>query len=543
MKIDNNYIKIITLIILWISVCFFFQNQAVPFFADDYKWIGHWKLKHDGLWQDICQVVQTQWDFCHQENGRLICHALVQVLVSWGETVFDIANTFIFTSVVVAIVFMSFSKENRKNIMPWLIAVFFLRYLIAEETTLLYWACGSMNYLLPTGMAATMFFLLKKNEDKDKEFHWHYPLFFLFSLFAGWEHEIIVLPVSVALLIYTSINYKKMNLVQWCLVIGYGLGAFLVFIAPANFTRIGNLDGINGGSWIAVIAKRILYILRFGYVFDLLFIYSLYVGLAKQQLVAFLKDNYFWLCALISVLFMGMILGTNGRTRWGIDIFSFFILCNIINQRLLSPNLHTLMNRLGLIISVIIAIHQSILIVPFFESWKTYRDSERQCLTSIEPAIARMEDWHSETFWIDKFVAHPYHLLKEDFFLALPHCNWVCKAELYDYLYNMNEEEYNSMPKTGIAISNEFVIPDTDIKNNEIKLLLAPISMDMDFDVAFLLQHILIQKIKPEAYPLTTIASEDIVHRIEINGHKFICFDKPFVPVWRDITDSKILTK
>ena len=156
----------IVLIFLWITVCFYLQNRAVPFFADDYKWIGHWQLKHEGFWQDICQVVQTQWDFCHLENGRLFCHAMVQVLVSWGEDLFDIANTFIFVFAVIAMVFMSFSTNNRKTIMPWIIVVFFLRYLIAEETTLLYWACGSMNYLLPTGMTAMVVLLLKKYENK-----------------------------------------------------------------------------------------------------------------------------------------------------------------------------------------------------------------------------------------------------------------------------------------------------------------------------------------------------------------------------------------
>lgn len=533
----------IVLIFLWITVCFYLQNRAVPFFADDYKWIGHWQLKHDGFWQDISQVVQTQWDFCHLENGRLFCHAMVQVLVSWGENVFDIANTFVFVFTVMAMVFMSFSTNNKKTIMPWIIVVFFLRYLIAEETTLLYWACGSMNYLLPTGMTAMVVLLLKKYENKQVAIHWHYTLLFIFSLLAGWEHEIIVLPVAFALFIYMCINYKRLNYAQWSLVFGYGLGAFLVLIAPANFSRIDGPVGMAEGNWIATLTKRLFLVFRFGYVFDLVFIYLVYEGLVKRSLVAFLKDNYFWLCALMSALLMGMVLGTSSRMRWGIDIFSFFILCDMMNKVFPSLNRYKMAKRLCLVFSVLLSIHQTILVAPFFESWKTYRDAEQQCLSSTEPAIVRTEDWHSENFWIDKYVAHPYHLLKEDAFVALPHCSLACKAELYDYLSNMNDEEYDSMSKTGVAISGEYVMPDLGIRNEDIELILAPMTIDMDYDFAFLVQHVLAQKIKPGAYPLTAIASDDIAHRIEIKGHKFICFDKPFTPVWRDITDLKILTK
>ena len=263
---------------------------------------------------------------------------MVQVLVSWGEDLFDIANTFIFVFAVIAMVFMSFSTNNRKTIMPWIIVVFFLRYLIAEETTLLYWACGSMNYLLPTGMTAMVVLLLKKYENKQVAIHWHYTLLFIFSLLAGWEHEIIVLPVAFALFIYMCINYKRLNYAQWSLVFGYGLGAFLVLIAPANFSRINGPVGMAEGNWIATITKRFFFVFRFGYVFDLLFIYMLYMGLVKRRLVAFLKDNYFWFCALLSVFFMGMVIGTSSRMRWGIDIFSFFILCNMINRGFPSLN-------------------------------------------------------------------------------------------------------------------------------------------------------------------------------------------------------------
>lgn len=536
-----------TLFVGAVTICFYLQNMAVPFFADDYKWIGYWLLRHESFWSDIKQIVQTQWEFCHLENGRLFCHAMVQILVSWGEPLFDLANAMLFPLACGAIVLMSFEKRHWSNILPWLLVVFFLRYLIAEETSLLYWACGSMNYLLPSGMTALVVALLFRYKPVETRFRWWYLMAFVFSLLAGWEHEIIVLPVAFAMLAFVVFNGKKMSLWQWLIVAGYGLGAFLVLIAPANFNRINDPIGMAGSNWIAAIAKRIYLVVRFGYVFDILCIYMIVLALKnRKELENFFREQWFWLTALFAVFFMGMILGTDSRTRWGIDLFSLFLLLTIVNRNMDCIFKNRKIEIAVLIISSFVMIHQLVLVIPFFDSWRTYREAEAQSIHSKEDVTVRVEDWHSSSWLIDAFVAHPYHLLKEDAFVWLPHSKFECKAELYDYMVNMTDDDYINMPEFGVSVCGEYVLPATDkvekaVAENLLLLHLNKMSLLMDNKPSFLVQHLILQHFMPAHYPLTYTITPDIVHIVEFNSHRFICLDKPFSPVWRDIYNVEIL--
>lgn len=544
-RIMNKKVVSISFIAV-ISICFYLQNIAVPFFADDYKWIGQWQLKHTGFWADLKQVLQTQWDFCHLENGRLFCHAMVQVLVSWGEPLFDVANSILFPLSCGAVIAMAFDKSHWFRVMPWLMVVIFMRYLIAEETTLLYWACGSMNYLLPTGMTAAVVALLFKYKPNERGFKCWYPFVLLLSLLSGWEHEIIVLPVAFAMLVFLLRNYKEMTLLQWLIIAGYGFGALLVLIAPANFNRINGPIGMAEGKWVAAILKRLYLVVRFGYVFDLLIIYLAYLSYRRWDcLVQFFKVNYFWFCALITVFFMGLVLGTDSRMRWGIDIFSFFILLDFVNKELMCSSKVKQIEAASITIACIVIIHQCALVKPFFESWKTYRDAEQQCIGSKEQVVVRVVDWHNKNWVIDAFVAHPYHMLKEDAFVSLPNSVFDCKAELYDYMKVMTDESYANMPESGLSVSGEYVLPATDnvmkaISENRMLLHLDRMSMQMDYKTAYLYQHILLQTINPSHYPNTTSITTNILHIVEINNHKFICLEKPFCPVWRDINNIEI---
>lgn len=541
----NKYLLTV-LFVLGISICFYLQNLAVPFFADDYKWIGHWQLKHEGVLEDLAQIIQTQWEFCHLENGRLFCHAMVQVLVSWGEPLFDAANALLFPIVCGAIVMMSFGKMHWKNVFPWLLVVIFLRYLIAEETSLLFWACGSMNYLLPSGMIAIVVALLFKYKPQTNRIKWWYPAVFLFCVLAGWEHEIIVLPVAFAMFIFVCLNVKQLSVWQWTLLIGYGLGALWVLIAPANFNRINGPIGMAENNWIATLAKRLYLVVRFGFVFDVLLVYSGYLAIRNwNKFKLFIQKQYFWLCALGSVFLMGMLLGTDSRMRWGIDIFSLFILLSVLNNMMEFIEKNRLAQYLSIVACFVVMIHQIMLIQPFFESWQTYRDSEQQCISSKIPVVTRVEDWHSDNWLIDAFVAHPYHMLKEDAFVSLPHSKFDCKAEVYDYMSDMSNVEYENMPEYGIRIGDDYVLPATEalqkaLTENKLILHLDKMSMKMDFKPVYLAQHLLLQNLMPSHYPTTTIATPDIAHIVELNNHKFICLDKPFCPVWRDINNVEI---
>ncbi|MBR0038176.1 MAG: hypothetical protein IJP70_11145 [Bacteroidales bacterium] len=532
-----------------VTICFYLQNLAVPFFADDYKWIGQWQLRHQGFGADLQQIVQTQWEFCHLENGRLFCHAMVQLLVSWGEPLFDLMNAMLFPLVCGAIVLMSFEKRHWSNILPWLLVVIFLRYLIAEDTSLLYWACGSMNYLLPTGMTAIVVALLLRYQTQDTRYHWWYPAKFVFSILAGWEHEIIVLPVAFAMWIFVYLNWKKMTPSQWLLVGGYCLGAFLVLIAPANFHRINGPVGMAEGNWLATIAKRIYLVIRFGYLFDILSICLVYwMVKSKNACMHFIKEQYFWFCSLASVFLMGIVLGTDSRMRWGIDLFSLFLLLSIVNRNMDRIFKNRKMEIAVVIVSSLVVIHQLVLVNPFFDSWQTYRDAEKQCVESKEPVVVRVEDWHSDSWPIDAFVAHPYHLLKEDAFVFLPHSRFDCKSRLYDYMSKMSDEAYSNMPESGVSVCGEYVMPATAkvekaIAENKLLLHLDKMSLQMDNKPSFLVQHIMLQYFMPAHYPLACTITPDIVHFVEFNSHRFICLDKPFSPVWRDINNVEILEK
>lgn len=542
-----KYKYLLTVLFVWgISICFYLQNLAVPFFADDYKWIGHWQLKHEGVLEDLAQIIQTQWEFCHLENGRLFCHAMVQVLVSWGEPLFDVTNALLFPIVCGAIVMMSFDKMHWKNVLPWLFVVIFMRYLIAEETSLLFWACGSMNYLLPTGMTAFVITLLFKYKPQTNRIKWWYPAVFLFCVLAGWEHEIIVLPVAFAMFVFVYHNFKQLSVWQWTLIIGYCIGALLVLIAPANFNRINGPIGMAENNWIATLAKRLYLVVRFGFVFDVLLVYSGYHAIRNwNKFKLFIQKQYFWLCALGSVFLMGMLLGTDSRMRWGIDIFSLFILLSVLNNMMEFIEKNRLAQYLSIVACFVVMIHQIMLIQPFFESWQTYRDSEQQCISFKVPVVTRVEDWHSDNWLIDAFVAHPYHMLKEDAFVSLPNSKFECKAEVYDYISNMSNVEYENMPEYGIRIGDDYVLPATEalqkaLTENKLILHLDKMSMKMDFKPVYLAQHLLLQNLMPSHYPTTTIATLDIAHIVELNNHKFICLDKPFCPVWRDINNVEI---
>lgn len=533
--------------IFCITVIFFVQNYYVPFFSDDLSWVN--SLNGDTLADNISRFFERQREHWLTQNGRFTCHAVLQILAGNGEIVYDVAISCLLFLLIVAIALLI-----DKKIQIWVcsLAVLSLLYLSPASTSNFYWAAGGCNYLLSAFLSCAYLLLLRHGMTRHFS-TWQLPLVFLFSLLAGWSHEIFALPISFAIfcfVIYRFVKERSFNvsLQLLVLIVPFWIGAILIVVSPGTLDRIAGNGGATDAPLLSIIMSKAVTsfkIFRYGRCFYLLLALIAYMIFSKtESLRNFLESNAFVALSFLGSLGIVVILGVGGRAIFGVEILSLILVLSWINEKVHRNESLLLANRLGGTLALLLVFHQVLLVIPFKESWNTYRDVEAQTRQPGFNGTAKMEDWHSEKWWIDSFVAHPYEMMMEDIWMRMPlHAN-VCRSDQYKQL-----DKSLSWNDSNIAenIGGDYYIPysvetEQKIQTGDFIMELAPMSYQQSGSWLYLSWHMLIQGIWSERYPntLNSIYPEEYC-KIQVGDKIFIRFDKPVRPVCRQIIGVKMI--
>ena len=195
--------------------------------------------------KNIFDVFYSQYRHYFLWNGRNVAHFLDQFYLIFSKIYFDISNAIVFLVTCNLI----YSLKKNKEINNSLLLIIMLSYWFfgGDVRRGMLWQTGSFNYLWM--IMFSLLFLKLYYIIFDKKITKNYNvfvcvLFFIFSILAGWGHEIIGPVVLCALFIYFIYKYKnkiKFLNIEITGFIGYAIGTFMLIIAPGNFVRVNML--------------------------------------------------------------------------------------------------------------------------------------------------------------------------------------------------------------------------------------------------------------------------------------------------------------
>lgn len=532
-----------------IAVVFYCLNCQVPFFSDDINWIDSVDLKS---WQGfITSILDRQSYMWMHENGRAMNHMIWQLSVGFGETFYNLFVSGVLLLYILVLMFLYQKKENRFSLLTLGVILIATLYLSPDSTTNFFWAAGGCHYLWPALLNVGYLLLLIKA--KQRAFRWSIVfLLGIFSFCVGWTHEIFALPISFSLACYLAKQVyigeiKRIPIQIWILITLYWLGALLIVVSPGTLHRIhGNYGGEEMPVFASLMTKLVtsFKIFRYGRCFYLLLLVLGVIGFSrKSSLKQFIKDNSFLLLCLVSAIGIIVLLRVGGRAVWSIEVFSLMLILRWIDSIDFERKWSNVYERISFCIIVVVIGHQFLLISPFKDSWQTYRDVVAQTEKPSFNGTASMEDWHSDKWWIEPFVAHPYDMMVEDMWMRIPLKTNVCRVDQYEYL-----KDKTSFFESGIAknIGGDFYIPYSEdverkILTGDFVMKLAPISYNSSESWLYLTWHQLLQKLWPQRYPesISSVYPTEI-SRIQVEDHVFIRFEKPVRPVYRQIMSVEI---
>ena len=522
---------------------FFMLNVQVPFFSDDIGWIG--SIDYDSLTNCINSILSKQINVWLNENGRAMNHFVWQLCVSNGELCYDTFISVILLVYLWCIVSLA-ARIRRTSLFVWSIVAFATLYLSPASSSNFYWAAGGCHYLWPAMLSIAYLLLLRKSQDNSFSFL-KIVLFSVFSFIAGWTHEIFALPISFALFCYLLYdiakgNAKQITKQQLCLIIPYWIGALLIVVSPGTLARIAGNGGAEGATFMSALMAKVVTsfkIFRYGRCFYVLLALLIYFAVSRQHsLRQFIQSNAFLFLSCLGSLGIVVILGVGGRAVWGVEVFSLLLIIKWLDAYLSETHNVKFWNKCGVVLSILIIIHQACLIIPFRDSWDTYRAIVEQTRQDDFEGTASMKDWKSDNLLVDPFVAHPYKMMMEDMWMRIPlHCN-VCRTDVYDYL-NVNGAGLQESVVQNI--DGEFIVPysvdvEKKIGNGDFEMKLKPMSYSQEGSFFYLTWHQVIQRLWPDRYPCSISSLyEGEVSILAIGGRKYMRFEQPVRPVYREI--------
>lgn len=220
----------------------------VPTLSDDMIYRFAWQTDSTAPVETIDglgDLLRSQWTHYLTTNGRFVAHLLAQTfLVFVPPVVLQVADTLLFVLLIHLCVEWNNKRETINNkreekLLVAVVATFLLFVVFQGFGTTMVWGLGAFNYLWPLMAVMALLLLLQRRDVKPV------PLALL-ALVAGWSHEALSLPVSVAFAVWMIANRKRAGM-GWQGPFPYMLlfmaGTALCLLSPGVVARAG--DGVS----------------------------------------------------------------------------------------------------------------------------------------------------------------------------------------------------------------------------------------------------------------------------------------------------------
>lgn len=235
---------LLPVLLIAIFVLIYMLNRIYPLFAEDwdYRFIWEWEGREPNMINNLCDIIQSQYNHYMLWGGRSIVHAIDQVLLMLDVCWSDIINSLAFIGFVYAMYRLS-NLNNPANAFVLIITALALWIGQPAFPTTVLWLTGSANYLWGTLIIVLFIYPFCTNylQQKDSDSIWKTAILFIGGILAGWTNEnmsIAMLFFIIALLIL--MKYNKIPIPKWAMagLTGVIIGCGFLLLAPGNFARL-----------------------------------------------------------------------------------------------------------------------------------------------------------------------------------------------------------------------------------------------------------------------------------------------------------------
>lgn len=485
---STNYKIIISFIV--IGIFFISINILTPEYLDDYLYKFVFKANgadKDSPIRSCTDVLISQYNHYFCFNGRIFVHSFVQLFSGiWGKGIFNCFNTCVFLLFTYELT-KTYGKVSCRDLF-FCASLIFLLLPAFNDTAL--WMTGSINYLWTCTFVCGFILLLESL--KDKIISINHLFYLILGLLIGWTHEGITFPLSLSLIIYICIYFKKIQKkAAFPLVIGFILGSFLCTFSPATLNR-GSIDSsftmsmlqqkiISG---ISLMGKlKAFYILILSSCFYLVYNKHNNPKLCLKNF--YLKNIVLWNALILSfgiIFFSGFI---SSRTAIGVEFFSillFLKLLDILNNKfLIIKHLKTL---LCLICTLLYG-------MVFYYSILNYKESKSIFLQLKSKKEIIVTNEITKPHWTYRYIREPLINSKNDYYdhfiIGSPWNSYIEKTYDCEPVIFIPQNIYLDIKKRNANIFDIkkqqkyafYVIPDKTISDDEkVVFILKPTEFD-----------------------------------------------------------------
>lgn len=280
---------------------------------------------------NLSDIVESMTNHWYTHNGRIVNHSLESLFMGIiGKPVFNVFNALVFCLTVAFI--MSLCGFDWRSRWLWLLFLLILALMPAFGETFL-WVSGSFNYLWTAFFVLGFLVLLRLfREDRLSRKHW---LLMPVAFICGWTHEIMTLPVSMALGLYMLLHIRKIwGRAVLPLMLGFMMGTAMNVLAPATFIRAGADDVADvAGGLVGKVKSFIVSLSRLRIVWLLVLLSAVMYFRRKRVLFEFVRSQrWLILVTLFSFLVVWLSGMSNARVRFGTELFSLMLLFVLLRQ-------------------------------------------------------------------------------------------------------------------------------------------------------------------------------------------------------------------
>ena len=433
---------------------------------------------------DIVESMTNHW-FTH--TGRIVNCSIESLFVGiLGKPWFDVFNALIFC--VTIGFFLSLCRYEWRSRWNWLVMLLFLTLIPAFNETFL-WFSGSFNYLWTAFFVLGFLLLMRRfHDDKLSAKHWFLmPVAFI----CGWTHEVMTLPVSMALGLYMLLHLRRIwGQAVLPLMIGFMLGTAMNILGPGTFTRAGADDVVDVvGGIVGKVKSFAVSLLRLR-VFWLFLLMAVVVFIRnKKKAIAFIKmQRWLLLITLFSLLVILLSGMSNSRVRFGTELFSLMLIMCLVKD---------FAHRYERPIQVMAFVACVALLMPIFYYQKVNFDNYRNILPQLEDKEQFVILTPTDTipqFWRQYLVNHvafgdeyAYYLAcdKEKTMVRYMSALYGKRGMFYfpETLYNDIQEnpsdyqDFKTIPHTNLFVKRveSEEIPDVTFELGEVNLSSVPL--------------------------------------------------------------------
>ena len=310
--------------------------------------------------------------FAH--NGRIVNSSLESLFIGiLGKPLFNAFNALIFC--VTIGFFLSLCGYKCRGRWSWLVMLLFLA-LIPTFNEVFLWFSGSFNYLWTAFFVLGFLLLLRRYENV--KLSAKHGLLMPVAFVCGWTHEVMTLPVSMALGLYLLLHIRKIwGKAVLPLILAFMLGTAMNVLAPATFIRAEADDVVDVVGGIVEKIKSFVVSLSRLRVFWLFLLMGLIAFVRnRKNTVRFVKSQRWLLLitmfSLLVVLLSGM---SNGRVRFGTEFFSLMLILCLVKDFVHQHERTIQIATFGCCV---------LLLIPIFYYQKINYDNFQKCLPQLE---------------------------------------------------------------------------------------------------------------------------------------------------------------